>query len=164
MEGIHLPGKLANKYDNLAIENYMHLFLLMYADDTIILSETIEDMQSALNSLEQYCDRFGLQINVSKTKVVIFSRGKIRNLPKFVFKQELIEVVFDYKYLGTIFKFNNKFHQARQSQFKIANKAMFSLIRKCRKLNLPIDLQLDLFEKCITPILLYGCEVWHGAA
>ena len=27
-------------------------------------------------------------------------------------------------------------------------------------LNLPIDLQLDLFDKLVTPILLYGSEIW----
>ena len=27
-------------------------------------------------------------------------------------------------------------------------------------LNLPIDLQLDLFDKLFTPILLYGSEIW----
>ena len=37
---------------------------------------------------------------------------------------------------------------------------MFSLLRKCRQLNLPLDVQLELFEKCVHPILLYGCEIW----
>ena len=27
-------------------------------------------------------------------------------------------------------------------------------------MNLPIDLQLDLFDKLVTPILLYGSEIW----
>ncbi len=39
-------------------------------------------------------------------------------------------------------------------------KATFALIAKCRRLNLPCDIQLDLFDKTIVPILLYGCEVW----
>ena len=26
--------------------------------------------------------------------------------------------------------------------------------------NLPIDIMLDLFDKMILPILLYGCEIW----
>ena len=42
-----------------------------------------------------------------------------------------------------------------------ANKAMFSLLRKIRNLNLPISLQIDLFDKMIKPILLYGSEI-HG--
>ena len=37
---------------------------------------------------------------------------------------------------------------------------MFSLIRKARKLFLPLDIQLHLFDSMITPMLLYGTEVW----
>ena len=38
--------------------------------------------------------------------------------------------------------------------------AMFSVMKKSRKLSLPIDIQLHLFESMIVPILLYGSEVW----
>ena len=31
---------------------------------------------------------------------------------------------------------------------------------KRRKLELPMDIQLDLFDKPILPIMTYGCEVW----
>ena len=41
-----------------------------------------------------------------------------------------------------------------------ASKSMFSLVKKARKLFLPLDLQLHLFDSMITPILLYGSEVW----
>ena len=37
---------------------------------------------------------------------------------------------------------------------------MFSLLRKCRQLNFPLDIQLELFENCVHPILLYSCEIW----
>lgn len=37
---------------------------------------------------------------------------------------------------------------------------MFSLLRKIRDLNLQYDLQIDLFNKTVKPILLYGCELW----
>ena len=29
-----------------------------------------------------------------------------------------------------------------------------------KRLALPIDTQIDLFEKTVKPILLYGCELW----
>ena len=32
--------------------------------------------------------------------------------------------------------------------------------KKIRNLSLPLDIQIDLFNKTIKPILLYGCEVW----
>ena len=41
-----------------------------------------------------------------------------------------------------------------------ARKAMFSLLTKARRLSLPVDIQCDLFEKIVLPILLYGSEVW----
>ena len=34
------------------------------------------------------------------------------------------------------------------------------MMKKCHNLNLPFDIQIDLFEKTIKPILLYGCEIW----
>ena len=40
---------------------------------------------------------------------MIFSRGKIRKMPKFNFNEEIVDVVWDYKYLGVKFNNNNKF-------------------------------------------------------
>ena len=37
---------------------------------------------------------------------------------------------------------------------------MFSILKKSRQLNLPIDLQLHLFNAIVLPMVLYGCEVW----
>ena len=33
--------------------------------------------------------------------------------------------------------------------------------KKGRRLNLPTDVMLKLFDMCVEPILLYGCEVWE---
>ena len=51
------------------------MFLLLYADDTIVLAECPEDLQGALDILKIYFKLWGLDINVRKTKVMIFSRG-----------------------------------------------------------------------------------------
>ena len=34
------------------------------------------------------------------------------------------------------------------------------LMRKCRQKCIPLDCQVELFQTCIEPILLYGCEIW----
>ena len=41
-----------------------------------------------------------------------------------------------------------------------AKKAMYCLIKRSKYLCLPIDLQIDLFNKIVKSILLYGCEIW----
>ena len=37
---------------------------------------------------------------------------------------------------------------------------MFSVLRKTRKLSLPIDIQLPMFDSMVSPILLFGSEVY----
>ena len=41
-----------------------------------------------------------------------------------------------------------------------ANKALFALLKKSKALGPPFDIQLDLFDKTVKPILLYGAELW----
>lgn len=37
---------------------------------------------------------------------------------------------------------------------------MYAVIKKSRLYNLSIECQLDLFDKMVVPVLLYGCEIW----
>ena len=141
-------------------EKIFKLYLLLYAEDTVIFAESPGELQNALDSLHDYCVSNKLNVNTKKTKVLVFSRGKIRNIPQFSFNNNNLEVVFDYNYLGVTFNYNGKFRVAQKNLYDKASRAMFGLIAKCRKLFLPIDLRLHLFDSVIKPIALYGCEVW----
>ena len=70
------------------------------------------------------------------------------------------EETYIHTYLGTIFNYNGKFTVAIRKQIVQAKKALFSLLSKGRKLQLPNDILCHLFDTCITPILLYGSEIW----
>ena len=55
------------------------------------------------------------------------------------------------------------FRVAKQDLLLTGKRAMFALITKARKLHLPIDVQLELFNAVVTPVVLYGSEIWcHG--
>ena len=56
--------------------------------------------------------------------------------------------------------YNNSFSKAIQKQILLAKKALFALKAKILESKLPIDIQIDLFNKLILPILIYGCEIW----
>jgi transcriptional antiterminator Rof (Rho-off) len=43
-------------FDNDDIEVYFKLYLLLYADDTVIFAETAAELQSALNAMYLYCE------------------------------------------------------------------------------------------------------------
>jgi hypothetical protein len=58
---------------------FIKIFVLLYADDTVIFSESKEGMQSALNIFQSYCDKWKLTVNVNKIKVLIFSKRKCQH-------------------------------------------------------------------------------------
>ena len=142
------------------VEYFVRLFTLLYADDTIVLAETASELQKALDAVHDYCLQWSLTVNTAKTKVVVFSRGKIRKLPHFTFGSKQIEIVDDYIYLGTMVNYNGSFKKTIAKQVNQAHRAMFALLTKSRRLMLPIDIQCELFDKIIVPILIYGSEVW----
>ena len=47
-----------------------------------------------VNSMKEYCEMWNLKINASKTKILVFSRGKIRNKPTIYFGNDVLEVVY----------------------------------------------------------------------
>ena len=136
------------------------MYTLLYADDTLIFAESLVEMQLALDAVGVYCRKWGLSINQTKTKVVIFSRDKVKKHFNFKIGTINIDQSSEYCYLGVQFNFNGKFNKAIDERMEPARKAMFGLNEKAVNLLLPPDIQIDLFEKMIAPIFLYGCEVW----
>ena len=143
------------------INSYLKLLVLMYADDTIVLCDSEGGMRQALMALNTYCNEWKLKLNCNKSKIVIFSRGKV-DLSKYEFKFECekIEVVEDYKYLGLTFNYNGRFRKGELELKEQATRAMYSLVGKCRKFDLPVDMQIELFNTMVQPVLTYGSEVW----
>ena len=103
-DGLNFIQNLATEFvGDAEVVVFLKLHLLLYADDTVILAEIPNDLQLSLNSMAEYCKGWKLSINVTKTQVMTFSRGKIRNKNTFYF--EVIELVNtdSYKYLGIIY-------------------------------------------------------------
>ena len=87
------------------------------------------------------------------------NRGSTCNY-KFEFGNENIEVVEDYKYLGLLFNYNGRFRKGELDLKEHATRALYSIIGKCRKFELAVDMQIELFNTMVLPILTYACEVW----
>ena len=87
-----------------------------------------------------------MAIITQKTKVMIFSGGKSRNISKFNFNGLALEVFTDYRYLAIDFNYNGKINKCKKHLFKQAQKAMYSLLRKSKNLCLPMNVQLHPFD------------------
>ena len=99
-------------------------------------------------------------MNTAKTNVVIFSNSRQSENIDFIYSNERLTVVDEFQYLGTIFSRKGNFGRNKARLVQQARKAMFYVLRKARKLSLPIDILLQLFDAMVALILLYGAEVW----
>ena len=71
---------------------------LSWADDLVLVSSTKNGLQTCLNRLENYCKKWGLEVNVNKTKTMVLSNGNMK--ASFRINQSSIENVDTYEYLG----------------------------------------------------------------
>ena len=55
---------------------------------------------------------------------------------------------------------NGSLLNARKCIFEKENKAMHLLYKRINNLNMPLDLQLELFDNTILPIITYSYELW----
>ena len=105
------------------------LRLLLFADDLVLLSESPEALQSSINSLSKYCLKCSLQVNLTKTKVVCFSRQRTTS-HRFHLSGSPITIASEYKYLGVLLSANGTLKPAISILASQANKATFSSIAR----------------------------------
>ena len=47
----------------------LSLYLILFADDAVLFSDTPEGLQLSLDKLHVYCERWNLTVNMDKTKI-----------------------------------------------------------------------------------------------
>lgn len=65
---------ILNGFEGIGLDMFK-LFLLLYTDDIVIMSETEKGLKHGLLLLQNYCDKWKLTVNTTKTKVMIFRKG-----------------------------------------------------------------------------------------
>ena len=115
--------------------------------------------QDNLDAFYDYSVLWHLNINYTKTKIMIFGLRNCNNL-EFKLGGNVITICNEFKYLGDVFSKNRSFFKDIKHNVEQAKKAMHFLYKRIRNLHIPIDLQIQLFDQTILPILLYDCEIW----
>ena len=76
----------------------------MYADDTALIADTSAELHRKLKALESFCQKWGMEVNLAKTKVIVFRNGgKLSSKEKFLYNGKTIDIVTHYKYLDIVF-------------------------------------------------------------
>jgi hypothetical protein len=172
-QGCNLSPVLSNLYQNdlysifdntcdPLVLNETKINALSFADDLVLLSETKEGLQKCLNKLEQYCYKWGLSLNTKKTKCMVFNKKQCNNSGTvFTYKNEILEIVKEYTYLGFKLTSNNNTQNTMKDRIIKANRVVNVLRRALyTNGNSNVKVALSLFDKQAVPVLCYGASVW----
>lgn len=140
------------------------IFLLLFADDLVLLAETKIELQRLLNKLKEFCTTWNLQVNLNKTNVIVFRNGGyLRRYEKWFYGDTKLKVVTYYKYLGLVLSSRLSWYMCQKTLAEQASKAVFSLKSNLKKFGpLLANLLLKIFDTKIMPILTYAAEIWFS--
>ena len=138
------------------------LFVLLLADDVVLLSETITGLQSQLNSLQRAASTLKLKVNMNKSNIIVFRKGGYLGArERWLYDGIKMPVVNIYKYLGIYFSTRLSFVAACKDLASRAKQGLIFVMRKLRELdNASVELFFKIFDLQIQPIMQYGSEIW----
>lgn len=140
----------------------LYLTNLLFADDLCILDKSARGLQRKINLLAQYCQLWDFQVNITKSKVMVFRKSVNQNINyNWTINGKALEVVNEYKYLGLQVHCTGKWTVAKNDLANRASRAVFSIAQNLKRFgNVTTEIQLKLFDCKVLPILIYGSEVW----
>ena len=111
----------------------------------LFLLIVVLDYRKSLNLLFDYCQRWKLVVNTSKTKIRIFRKGSCLSQGlNFYYNNILIETVNNFSYLGVVFTVGGSFSEAQNTLSGKALKSIFKLNKYLYKFtNVSIKDELD---------------------
>ena len=140
---------------------YTELGGILWADDILLLSESEKGLREMLLKLESFCHLNKLNVNVDKTKCMIFNKAGRRIHRKFYYKGVLIEHVNVYKYLGFMVSASGSISKGLEDLRDRALKAFMKIRQGLGNLfNKSIKHTLRILVYMVKPILLYASDFW----
>ena len=131
---------------------------LRYADDTVLIAESPEDLQAIMDAVVRHSNNNGLSLNVTKTKVLVFS--KQRKPVDVVVNGSRLEQVSSYKYLGAQVNEQCDCKKEIRARIELARSTFFQMRNFFTRRDLSLDLRMRMVRCYVFSVLLYGCESW----
>ena len=98
---------------------------LRYADDTTLMEESEEDLQSLLMEVKEESEKVGLKLNIQKTKIM--ASGPITS---WLIDRQTVETVADFIFLGSKITADGDCSHAIKRRLLLGRKVMTILMLK----------------------------------
>ena len=128
---------------------------LRYADDTTLMAESEEKLESLLMKVKEESEKVGLKLNIQATKIMESGPITSRQIDG-----ETVETVADFILLGSKITADGDCNHEIKRCLLHGRKVMTNLdsILKSRDITLPT--KVHLVKAMVFPVVMYGCESW----
>ena len=126
---------------------------LRYADDTTLMAESEEELESFLMKVKEESEKVGLKLNIQKTKIMASSP-----ITSWEIDGETVETVSDFILRGSKITSDRDCSHEIKRHLLFGRKIMTNLeiILKSRDITLPT--KVHLVKAMVFPVVMYGCE------
>lgn len=129
---------------------------IMYADDILLLSASVIDLQTMLDACEAAGQDLGIHFNSKKTMCLVIGPNKISNIASMTLNGTPLHWVNELKYLGITLSTGKSFSPDLKTTRRKFFVGFNSIINKCKYVSDTV--KLELLETQCLPILLYCIE------
>jgi hypothetical protein len=144
---------------------------LKFADDVVVLADSVSALRRTLARIERWCARNGMALGAAKCGVMVAggagvvgggARALLAVEPlRLQSTGEIIPVVESYKYLGVLFTENRSHEASVEARVRVASHALARLRPLLRDRRVPLEQRLRAVKAYLLPVAQYGCE-WLG--
>ena len=128
---------------------------LRYADDTTVMAESEEELNSLLMRVKEESGKVGLKLNIKRTKIM--ASGPITSCQ---IEGEKMEAVTDFLFLDSkITADGNCSHEIRRQLF-LGREAMTNLDSMLKDIHFDNKGLVCIVKAMVFPVVMYRCESW----
>ena len=136
------------------------LHVMIFMDDTVILSTTRNGIKAKLGLLKEFCVTHGMKINVSKTKFMVIN-GNIEDKNDLIIQDMCVKMCKYYVYLGSPFSSDGLTSSSIKINANLRMCQALKFVSFCLKNNdVPFYVKKKIFHAAVMSSILYGCESW----
>ena len=138
---------------------------IRYADDTVILAESEQQLQAMMDIVIAESERRGLSLNPAKSVVMVFSKEDPPPACTLKIHDQMLKQVTSFVYLGSLMTQDGRSDAEVKRRIAIAKSTFGTMKEVLSKRTLRLCTRLRLLKCYVMSTLTYCCETWTlGAA
>ena len=128
---------------------------LRCADDTTLMAESEEELESFVMKVKEESEKVGLKLNIQKKKIM--ASGPITS---WEIDGETVETVSDLSFLGSKITADGDCSHEIKRRLLLGRKVMTNLDKILKSRDITLPTKVHLVKAMVFPVVMYGCEIW----